>query len=53
MGEVVERIVVGLIAVMEFGQEIVEVRLYDVVLVEVLELLEDSNNQGLKKLLVD
>lgn len=44
MGEVVERIVVGLIAVVKLGQEIVEIWLYNVVFVEVLKFLEDSHN---------
>lgn len=52
MGEVVERIVVSLIAIVELGQEVIKVGFYDIIFVEVLKFFEDSHNQGLKKLLI-
>lgn len=52
MGEVVERIVVGLIAVVKLSQEVIEIGLNNVVFVEVWKFFEDSHNQGLEKLLV-
>lgn len=52
MGEVVERIIVGLIAVVKLCQKVIKIGLNNVFIVEVWKFFEDSHNQGLEKLVV-